>query len=226
MCFIQIDPWNLLVLVKTCVEITTNQLQTDEKSTELPRTQSVGCKKVPLQFWHSQVLQNNGGGEAMECFCYLRSIQEKVADRRPPYERRFATQFDGPTILLQAEMFLNLSQRGQKSSSIPLVQRCFQVEIVGYALNTGGGWTGYLIIADWHIESHVASEFHVRRSSPKRLVSGPCRMHIFPCADGSLKKGHAPWQTLRHQRVESFGAGRVPSTSGMARSDHLQSARR
>ena len=34
--------------------------------------------------------------EAMECFCYLRNIRDKMADRKSPCERRCGTPFDGP----------------------------------------------------------------------------------------------------------------------------------
>ena len=37
-------------------------------------------------------------------------------------------------------------------------------------MSSGGGWTGDLIIADWHdIENHVASEVHVERFKSKEL---------------------------------------------------------
>ena len=49
---------------------------------------------------------------------------------------------------------------------------------------------------------------------------------MFPCADGSFRQeDHKQRQTLRHERVEMFDAGRVPSTLGEARGDPLQSAR-
>ena len=50
--------------------------------------------------------------------------------------------------------------------------------LIGYALNSGGGWTGDLIIADWHdIENNVTSEVHVKSASPKKLESTNCRKH-------------------------------------------------
>ena len=34
----------------------------------------------------------------MECYCYLRTIQEKISDRKTPYERRFGMPFNGPVM--------------------------------------------------------------------------------------------------------------------------------
>ena len=62
---------SLLAIVKTCVGITTSQPHADAKT-----KQSVGSKKAPLHFWFSMVLQKKWWGEAMECFCYFRNIQE------------------------------------------------------------------------------------------------------------------------------------------------------
>ena len=34
----------------------------------------------------------------MECYCYLRNIQDLLSDVKTPYERRFGMPFNGPTI--------------------------------------------------------------------------------------------------------------------------------
>ena len=62
------------------------------------------------------------------------------------------------------------------------------------------------------------SEVHVKRFKVQRSwnqeIEGGIRIEV-----------HAQRQTVRHQTVESLGALGVPSTSGEARSDPLQSAR-
>ena len=40
------------------------------------------------------------GGRAMECFCFLRNLQDNLTDAKSPYETRFGTPFDGPMIPL------------------------------------------------------------------------------------------------------------------------------
>ena len=101
--------------------------------------------------------------------------------------------------------------------------------LIGYALNSGGGWTGDLIIADWiHTENYVASEVHARRFESK-VVGIKYSKDIFLCSHGSLRQeSHTQPQTLRRQRVERFDPVKVPSTfvgRGEARSDPLQCAR-
>ena len=92
--------------------------------------------------------------------------------------------------------------------------------VIGYALNSGGGSTGYLIIADWHdVENYVAAEVRVKSFKSKDV--GIRKMQdafIFLCADVSREQeGHA-------QR--RFDAGGVPSTLGQGRVDFfLQCAR-
>ena len=54
--------WNLSVLVRTCVGIPTSQPNTDQQQMDLPKTQSVEQKKVPLLFCFSRDVQKNGGG--------------------------------------------------------------------------------------------------------------------------------------------------------------------
>ena len=76
---------------------------------------------------------------------------------------------------------------------------------VGYALNSGGGWTGDVITADWHeIENNIASEVHVKRFKSKVVrIKRLQEAFVCLCADGSLRQeDHTQRQTLRHKRVE------------------------
>ena len=36
--------------------------------------------------------------DSMECYCYLRNIQDKLSDGKTPHERRFGMPFNGPEI--------------------------------------------------------------------------------------------------------------------------------
>ena len=90
------------------------------------------------------------------------------------------------------------------------------------ATDSGGGWTGDLIIADWRdMENHVASEVHVKRFNSKSVgIKTLQDAFVFHCADVSLEQeGHAQRQTLRHPKVENFDAERTLDF------DRLQSAR-
>ena len=37
-------------------------------------------------------------GGNIECYCYLRNIQDLLSDGKTPYERRFGMPFNGPVI--------------------------------------------------------------------------------------------------------------------------------
>ena len=49
-------------------------------------------------------LSENWWREAMESYCYLRKIQDKLADRKSSCERRCGTPFDGPVMPFRAEI--------------------------------------------------------------------------------------------------------------------------
>ena len=74
------------MLVNPCVGITTSQHHNDQKPMELPNTQSIEKKTVLfallVQSGHSEKCR----GVAAECFCCLRNTQDKLADRKSPYE--------------------------------------------------------------------------------------------------------------------------------------------
>ena len=43
-------------------------------------------------------LDNEWWAASMECYCYLRNIQDKLSDGKTPYERRFGMPFNRPVI--------------------------------------------------------------------------------------------------------------------------------
>ena len=43
-------------------------------------------------------LDNGRWADSMECYCYLRKIQDLLSDGKTPYERRFGVPFYGPVI--------------------------------------------------------------------------------------------------------------------------------
>ena len=166
-------PWNLFVFVKTCVEITTSQLHTDQKPTELLRAQSAGTKKVPLHFQIQTHLGGNWWREAVECFCNLRSMQVKLADGKSLYETRFGIQFDGSVTPSST------TYKRQKSSSSNGTGVLSGLDI-GYALNSGASWTGDLIIVDWQPCREVRRVgVSSQDSSSMKLESRNDRMHSF-----------------------------------------------
>ena len=43
-------------------------------------------------------LDENWWADSMECYTYLRNVQDLLSDGKTPYERRFGEPFEGPII--------------------------------------------------------------------------------------------------------------------------------
>ena len=68
-------------------------------------------------------LGNEWWADSLECYCYLRNIQDLLFDGKTPYERRFGVPFNGPVIpsggmveyhLTSAKDLSRLQQFGKK----------------------------------------------------------------------------------------------------------------
>ena len=84
----------------------------------------------------------------MECYCYLRNIQDPISDEKTPYEWRFGMPSYGPVIPfgamveyqpISAKDITRLHQFGPKV--LPDI-------FIGYALHSGGIGKGDIMIAD------------------------------------------------------------------------------
>ena len=87
-------------------------------------------------------------GGFMECYCYLRSVQDLLADGKTPYERRFGEPFKGPNIPfgamveyfpIPARDLARLHQLGEKV--LPGI-------FFACALVAGEIWKGGVFVAD------------------------------------------------------------------------------
>ena len=83
-------------------------------------------------------LDNEWWADSMECFSYLRNMQDLLSEGKTPYERRFGIPFNGPVIpframvefhTISAKDISRLHQFGAK------VLPCF---FLGYVLYAGG----------------------------------------------------------------------------------------
>ena len=64
----------------------------------------------------------------MECYCYLRNIQDLLYDGKTPYERRFVKPFNGPAIPFGAMVeYHPISASKTHRDYINLVQKSCQV---------------------------------------------------------------------------------------------------
>ena len=112
----------------------------------------------------------------MECYHYLRNIQDLLSDGKTPYERRFGTPCNGPMIPfgamieyhpISARDLWRLHQFGPKV--LPSI-------FLGNALNAVGIWKGDIPVADIEeLEQMDACEIHARRFNAEEVLT-PMKM--------------------------------------------------
>ena len=83
----------------------------------------------------------------MECFSYLRNIQDLLSDGKTSYERRFGQPFDGPNIPFGSLVEYHPTAKDQ-SRIHQFGKKVLPGLFLGYALYAGGIWKGDVLIAD------------------------------------------------------------------------------
>ena len=64
--------------------------------------------------------------DSMECYCYLRNIQDLLSDGKTPYEKRFGMPFNG-TVIPFGAMVITLSLRNSNQDCISVEQKSCEV---------------------------------------------------------------------------------------------------
>ena len=112
----------------------------------------------------------------MQCFSYLRNIQDLFSDGKIPNERPFGVPFNGPVIPFGATSNITLFVRKTYRDYINLVQKSCQVFHVLYP---GGIWKG---------DISQTLNFHTRKLNAREVLT-PQRSgnFVFPIADGTVE---------------------------------------
>ena len=85
--------------------------------------------------------------DSMECFSYLRNIQDLLSDGKTPYERRFGKPFDGPILPFGSLVeYYPISAKDQ-SRIHQFGKKVLPGLCLGYALYAGGIWKGDMMVA-------------------------------------------------------------------------------
>ena len=124
--------------------------------------------------------------DSMECYCYLRNIQDLLSDGKTPYERRFGQPFKGPIVPfgamveyhpISAKDLSRLHQFGKKV--LPgIFLRC--------ALYLGRIWKGDLADIE-KLEKMDASAIHAKRLNAKEVLTPKNGEKYIPVANGTVK---------------------------------------
>ena len=134
-------------------------------------------------------LNENCLADSMECYTYLRNVQDLSSDGRTPYERRFGKPFEGPIILFGSLVeYYPISAKAQ-SRIHQFGKKVLPGLFLGYALHLEGIWKGYILVADIEeLETMDASEIYSKRLNAKEVIFPKENgKFIFPVADGRIK---------------------------------------
>ena len=109
-------------------------------------------------------LQESQWAEAMECYCYLRNVQDSQADGQTPYERQFNSPFDGPIMPFRGDVkFLSKSAKSLRSSKSVRHKKVLLQIFMRCALNASESCTGDLLIACMEdLKTMPPSEIHYK----------------------------------------------------------------
>ena len=127
-------------------------------------------------------------GGFLECYCYLRNIQDLLSDWKTPYERRFGMSFNGPVIPFGAMVEYHLTSAKDQSRLHQFGAKVLPGVFLSYALYAVRIWKGDIMVADTEeLEEMDASELHARINAKEVLTPQRSGNFIFPVADGTVK---------------------------------------
>ena len=128
---------------KSCEELSWNHCtstphrsETNEIAERAVRRVKEGTSAVLLQ----SGLDNERRADSMECYCYLRNIQDLLSDGKTPYERRFGMPFNGPAIPFGAMVEHHPIAAKDQSRLHQFGPQVLPGILLGYALYAGGVW--------------------------------------------------------------------------------------
>ena len=134
-------------------------------------------------------LNESWWADSMECYTYLRNIQDLLSDGKTPCERRFGQPFNGPIIPFGSLVeYYPISAKDQ-SRIHQFGKKVLPGLFLGYALYAGGIWKGDVLVADLEeLETMDASEILSKRVNAKEVIFPKEKGEfIFPIADGRIK---------------------------------------
>ena len=125
----------------------------------------------------------------MECYTYLRNIQDLLSEGKTPYERRFGEPFKGPIVPFGSlvEYYPIFCERPVRNPSI--WKEILSGLFLGYALYAGWIWKCDITVADIEeLETMDAQEIYPKRLNAKEVIfPKEIGKFIFPVADGRIK---------------------------------------
>ena len=109
--------------------------------------------------WRSG-LENEWWADSMECYYYLRNIQDLLSGGKTPYERRFGMPFNGSVIPSGAMVEYHTISAKYRTRLQQFGPKVLPGKFLGYASPAGEIWKGDILNADienWSRWTHLKS---------------------------------------------------------------------
>ena len=133
-------------------------------------------------------LDENWWADSMECYTFLRNVQDLLSDGKTPYERRFGKPFKGPIIPFHSLVEYYLISAKDQSRVHQFGKKVLPGLFLGYALYSERIWKGDILVADVEeLETMDAWEIYSKRLNAKEVTFPKENgKFIFPAADGRI----------------------------------------
>ena len=118
--------------------------------------------------WLQSSLNESWWADSMECYTYLRNIQDLLSDGKTPYERRFGEPFKGPIIPFGSLVEYHPITAKDQSRIHQFGKKVQPGLFLGHALYAGRIWKGDILVADiGELETTDASEIYSKKTQCK-----------------------------------------------------------
>ena len=158
---------------KSCEELSLNHCTSTPHRSETNGVAERAVRRV--KEGTSAVLLQSGLDEkwwagSMECYCYLRNIQDLLSDGKTLYERRFGEPFKGPIIPFGSLVEYHPITAKDLSRIHQFGKKVLPGLFLGYALYAGRIWKGDILVADIEeLQTMDASEIYSKRLNAKEV---------------------------------------------------------
>ena len=127
--------------------------------------------------------------DSMKCYCYLRNVQDLLADGKTPYERRFGESFEGPIIPFGSLVEYYPTSAKDQSRIHQFGKKVLSGLFLGYALCAGGIWKGNVPVADISGAGNDGRIGNQLKQTQRKgsNISPKNGKFIFSVADGRIK---------------------------------------
>ena len=128
----------------------------------------------------------NWWADSMECYTYLRNIEDLFSDGKTPYERRLGKPLKGPIIPFGSLVEYYPTSARDQSRIHQFGKKVLPGLFLGYTLYAGGIWKGDILVADIEeLEVMDPSEIYSKRLNVKEV--------IFPKENGKFVFSSRRW---------------------------------